>query len=135
MPIFRPDVVRMPLLLMHFSTLSIGLAALFALSLNQCDSPPQIKNYRLQRVLPGRVQTTALYNLEVELEGGPYRQSLFVKLSSGEVFPMNQKRDNRFGIRIAEHLNLKEGLKLYFEGTTDTLLISPPLRLTTEIRN
>ena len=135
MPIFRPDVVRMPLPLMHFSTLSIGLSALFAFSLNQCDSPPQLKNYRLQRVLPGRVQTTALYNLEIELEGGPYRQSLFVKLSSGEVFPMNQKRDNRFGIRIAEHLNLKEGLKLYFEGTTDTLLISPPLSLTTEIRN
>jgi hypothetical protein len=120
---------------MHFSTLSIGLAALFALSLNQCDSPPQLKNYRLQRVLPGRVQTTALYNLEVEFECGPYRRPLFVKPSSGEASLMNQERDNRFGVRIAEYINLKEGLKLYFEGTTDTLLIIPPLRLTTEIRN
>jgi hypothetical protein len=135
MPIFRPDVVRMPLLLMHFSTLSIGLAALFALSLHQCDSPPQLKDYRLQRVLPGRAQASILYKLEVELENGLYRQPLFVKLSSGEASPMKQESESRYGARIAEHINLKEGLKLYFEGTRDTLFISPPLRLTTEIRN
>lgn len=135
MPIFRPDVVRMPLLLMHFSTLSIVLATVFALSLNQCDSPPKLKNYRLQRVLPGRAQTTTLYKLEVELERGLYLQPLLVKLSSGEASPMKQERENRFAVRIAEHINLKEGIKLYFEGTTDTLFISPPLRLITEIRN
>ncbi len=120
---------------MHLSTLSIGLVALFALSLNQCASPPQLKTYRLQRVVPGRAQTTTLYKLEVEFEGGPYGQTLFVKPSSLEAFPMKQEDENRFGLRIAENINLKEGLKLYFEGTTDTLMISPPLRLTTEIRN
>lgn len=121
---------------MHFSTLSIGLSAfLFALGFNQCDSPPQLKMYRLQRVVQGRAQTEMFYNFEIELESAPETQTLLVKLPSGEVFSMKKEQENRYSSRITSYINPKEGLKLYFEGMSDTLLVGPPLMLISEIRN
>lgn len=120
---------------MHFSALPIALCALFALGLNLCDSPPQLKTYRLERVVPGRAQTSAFYNLEIEMDSVPEAQALLVKLSSGEVFPMKNKKVNTYSSRITSYINPKEGLKLYFEGMSDTLMVGPPLTLTSEIRN
>jgi len=125
----------MPPHLMHFSTLSIGLSALFALSFNRFDSPPQLKTYHLQRVVPGRTQTAEFYNLQIEMDSAPEAQTLLVKLPSGEVFSMKKEQENRYSSRITSYINPKEGLKLYFEGMSDTLLVGPPLMLTTEIRN
>ena len=120
---------------MHFSTLSIGLSALFALSFNRLDSPPQLKTYHLQRVVPGRAQTAAFYNLQIEMDRAPEAQTLLVKLPSGEVFSMKKEQENSYSSRITSYINPKEGLKLYFEGRSDTLLVDPPLKLISEIRN